>query len=110
MTSFPASANTKIGIFLIVTGLIFLVLSQFDPPKPTQTRYQRFNAALPQANIKIDLNTASLQQLIALKGIGEKTAQKILVSRPFRDTQELISKKILSKKLFEELKDKLYVP
>lgn len=43
-----------------------------------------FNKVIPQVNL-INVNTASKEELLTIKGIGEKTASNILVQRPFKD-------------------------
>jgi competence protein ComEA len=55
----------------------------------------------------ININTASESDLIALPGIGPVTAQKIIKNRPYNLLDELVSKKAIGKKLFDELKNQL---
>lgn len=57
----------------------------------------------------INLNTASSSQLDTLPGIGPATAAKIISNRPYTDTQELITKKVVSQKVFDQIKDKVSV-
>ncbi len=57
----------------------------------------------------ININTASIEQLDALSGIGPATGQKIIDNRPYGDIQELVSKKVLTTKVFEKIKDKITV-
>jgi competence protein ComEA len=56
----------------------------------------------------LNLNTATKQQLVALPGIGEIMAERILRQRedhgPFRSVEELRSLKGISKRSFEKLK------
>lgn len=58
----------------------------------------------------ININTASLSQLDRLEGIGSVRAQKIIDNRPYTGIDELVSKKILPKGVFEKIKDKLTAP
>lgn len=55
----------------------------------------------------ININTASQKELEALPGIGEVTAQKIIGGRPYGSIDELAQKKIVGKKVFEQIKDKV---
>lgn len=55
----------------------------------------------------ININDASSVQLDALPGIGQVTTQKIINGRPYTDTQELLTRKIVSTKVFNEIKDKI---
>lgn len=54
---------------------------------------------------KTGLNSASSKQLEDLPGVGPATAAKIIDARPFSDINELLSKKAVSKSVFEKIKD-----
>ena len=53
----------------------------------------------------IDLNTASEADLAALPGVGADNAKKIVDARPFARKDQLVSKKILTKANFDEVKE-----
>ena len=57
----------------------------------------------------ININTATVSQLDSLTGIGPVTADKIINNRPYRTVEELLSKKVLTSKVFSQIKDKLSV-
>lgn len=57
----------------------------------------------------INVNTASQFELEALPGIGPVTARKIIDNRPYSDVSELLTRKILGKKVYEENREKLSV-
>jgi competence protein ComEA len=57
----------------------------------------------------LDLNSASLDQLKTLPGIGDADAQKIVAGRPFSKTSDLVDKKILSSSVYEKVKGLLTV-
>lgn len=57
----------------------------------------------------ININTSSQSQLEVLSGIGPVTAQKIISGRPYGSTNELLDKKIVGAKVFDQIKDKITV-
>jgi len=57
----------------------------------------------------INVNTASLEELDTLWGIGRITAQKIVEQRPYSTIDELLSKKVLKKNVFDKIKGEITV-
>ena len=58
---------------------------------------------------KINVNTASASELDKLWGVGPATAQKIIENRPYQTVEELLSKKVLKKNVYERIFDELDV-
>lgn len=58
---------------------------------------------------KININTSSQSELESLPGIGPVTASKIISARPYQETAELLNKKVVSKSVFEKIKDLVVV-
>lgn len=57
----------------------------------------------------ININSASSVELESLSGIGPVTAGKIIDGRPYSDINDLLSKKVVSKSVFEKIKAKITV-
>lgn len=55
----------------------------------------------------ISINGATANDLQTLKGVGEVTAQKIIAGRPYSELRQLVTNKILSENLFENLQSQL---
>lgn len=52
----------------------------------------------------ISINNASGQELESLPGVGPSTVAKIIAARPYIDLTELLSKKAVSKSVYEKIK------
>lgn len=55
----------------------------------------------------ISLNSANQAELESLDGVGVKTAQKIITGRPYQTIDELVQRKIVSKSVFEKIKEQI---
>lgn len=56
---------------------------------------------------KININNASSDELDTLPGIGKITAEKILQNRPYSIIEELLTKKIINKNVYQQIKDSI---
>jgi competence protein ComEA len=59
------------------------------------------------AGALLDLNSATREQLESLSGIGTAYSDKIIKGRPYARKDELVSKKVLPKAVYEKMKDKV---
>ena len=55
----------------------------------------------------IDINSASEEELRALKGVGDVRAAAIVKNRPYKGKDELVQKKIIPQAVYDAIKDKI---
>lgn len=81
---------------LSATGVAY---AKEEPKKPA--------AAAPAAKKEalLDINTASRDELMKLKGIGDARADAIIKGRPYKGKDELVEKKIVPENVYKDIKD-----
>lgn len=67
----------------------------------------RENKKAEKAAELIDLNTATKEQFMALKGIDELTVQRIIKNRPYAKKDQLKSLKILTPQAYDRIRNKI---
>lgn len=60
-----------------------------------------------QTHTSVDINSASRDELTKLPGITEARADRIIAGRPYSDTTELVSKKVLTKGEYDQVKNRV---
>lgn len=70
-----------------------------DAPAPAK-------AEAPKGEL-MDINSASEQELATLKGIGDVRAKAIVKHRPYKGKDDLVKKKIIPQKVYDEIKDQI---
>jgi len=64
-------------------------------------------AAPAKAAELMDINSASAKELATLPGIGEARAKDIIKGRPYKGKDDLVQKKILTQKVYDDIKDQI---
>lgn len=66
-------------------------------------------ASAESPGLGINLNTASATELETLAGIGPTRAGAIIAGRPYQETEELVSKKIIPQSVYLKIADQVTV-
>ncbi|HEX5629529.1 MAG TPA: helix-hairpin-helix domain-containing protein [Usitatibacteraceae bacterium] len=78
-------------------------IAKDEPKKPATA-----TAPAPaKAEAQLDINTASREDLVKLKGIGDARADAIIKGRPYKAKNELVDKKIVPENVYNDIKDKI---
>ncbi len=99
-TSVPTTTTTTGQ----ATSTTTTVPTSATPPAPMAPK--PMTAAVPQTGLT-NINTATTADLDKLPQIGKARAAKIIGARPYKTTDELLSKKVLSKSVYDKIKDKI---
>ena len=63
-------------------------------------------AKAPLADV-LDINTASLQQLTNLPGMGDAYAKRVIAARPYTAKNQLVTRGVLPASAYEQIKDRI---
>jgi competence protein ComEA len=77
-----------------------------QPPKDPAKPQPKAPAAKKEP---LDINSASADELKAVKGIGAADAKKIVENRPYKTKDELVEKKVVSKATYDKIKNQIQI-
>ncbi len=91
---------------LAISGAAMAQTSQTAPAAKAAKPAPMMMTASPGTAL-LDINTATKDQLVALKGVGEKRATDIIAGRPYKGKDELVQKKIIPAAVYADIKGQI---
>ncbi len=101
--TFVPLATLGLAVLLVSTAL---AATHAGAPAQSSKTAPAKPAPAPAAEL-LDLNTATEAQLIALPGVGEAYAKKIIAGRLYKAKSELVQRKIIPQATYDKIRDKI---
>jgi competence protein ComEA len=94
---------------VLATALTFAVA---DQTAAAQAKKASSGAKAPKAETlhtgsQVDINSATLDELKSVPGIGDAYANKIIAGRPYKSKSQLKSKGVLPEGVYDKVKDNI---
>jgi competence protein ComEA len=91
---------------LLLVPVLLLCLASLAPAQEAAAK-PSISERIAADAAKLDLNTATPDQLKALPGIGDAYVKRIVDGRPYTAKNQLVTRGILPQQVYERIKDQI---
>ena len=88
----------------LLLALCLVVTIPAQPSKKSDSKKTAVTESKKAGDL-VDLNSASIDQLKALPGIGDAYSKKIVENRPYANKTQLVSRKVVPQATYNKIKD-----
>jgi hypothetical protein len=104
--------RTKHVLWAVAFGLVIplIALAQQTPQAstpPAGTPPAAHHSSKPHTPPKININTATKEQLMTLPGMTDDSVDKLIAARPFKSKDQLVQKNIVTKEEYKKIDAKI---
>src|ERR1035437_1151880 len=92
-------------VFAVSLSSVIVAAQGPEPGSKPEAMATPAQMAKAAATDKLDINTATKDQLKELPGIGDTYSQKIIDGRPYRTKLDLVHKKIIPQATYDKVKN-----
>jgi competence protein ComEA len=92
---------------LLVLPAVAQTTSPSKSPTPPAATAPSTTGKSEKAGELVDINSASVEELDKLPGVGPVRAQAIIVGRPYKGKDDLTNRKIIPANVYNGIKDKI---
>jgi len=95
-------ADTQLSVVLFALfGIVSAAALPQSPPSSVPTK----SRPIPPPEVRVDINHASLAELLKVPGMTASWAGRIVRFRPYRTKQDLVDRGVLPSDVYDRIKD-----
>ena len=92
---------------LTVTMLVLSLAGLAQYKDQDRYRYPKTSATAPPPEARIDINRASVDELLKIPGMTQSWAGRIIRFRPYRTKLDLVDRGVITAKVYDRIKDSI---
>jgi competence protein ComEA len=107
-TVLGAEEERMVRLIALLIALAFAMTTPVLAQQPkTAPPAKSDKSGAPMKTEPLDINSASVDELKTIPGIGDAYAKKIVDGRPYKRKDELVQKKVVPQGTYDKIKDQI---